>query len=57
MLGRVAAAFELPVILSTVYVKHGMSGTNAKLLEALPDVPEIDRTTMNSWEDPEFREL
>lgn len=56
MLGRVAAAFELPVILSTVYVKHGMSGTNAELLEALPDVPEIDRTTMNSWEDPEFRE-
>ncbi len=56
MLGRVAAAFELPLILSTVYVKHGMSGTNAELLEALPDVPKIDRTTMNSWEDPEFRE-
>ena len=55
MLGRVATAFELPVVLSTVYVKHGMSGTNAELLEALPGVPEIDRTTMNSWEDPEFR--
>jgi nicotinamidase-related amidase len=55
MLGRIATAFELPVVLSTVYVKHGMSGTNAQLLEALPGVPEIDRTTMNSWEDPEFR--
>ena len=55
MLGRVATAFELPVVLSTVYVKHGMSGTNAELLEALPGVPEIDRTTMNSWEDPDFR--
>src|SRR5687767_15634047 len=55
MLGRVATSFELPVVLSTVYVKHGMSGTNAELLEALPGVPEIDRTTMNSWEDPEFR--
>jgi nicotinamidase-related amidase len=55
MLGRVATAFELPVVLSTVYVKHGMSGTNAELREALPGVPEIDRTTMNSWEDPEFR--
>jgi len=55
MLGRVATAFELPVVLSTVYVKHGMSGTNAELLAALPGVPEIDRTTMNSWEDPEFR--
>src|SRR5688500_11077434 len=55
MLGRIAASFELPVVLSTVYVKHGMSGTNVELREALPGVPEIDRTTMNSWEDPEFR--
>ena len=55
MLGRVAMAFALPVVLSTVYVSHGMSGTNAELREALPGVPEIDRTTMNSWEDPEFR--
>ena len=55
MLGRVATSFELPVVLSTVYVKHGMSGTNKELREALPGVPEIDRTTMNSWEDPEFR--
>jgi len=56
MLGRVATTFELPVVLSTVYVKHGMSGTNRELREALPGVPEIDRTTLNSWEDPDFRE-
>src|SRR5919204_2962917 len=55
MLGRVATVFDLPVVLSTVYVKHGMSGTNPELREALPGVPEIDRTTMNSWEDPDFR--
>lgn len=55
MLGRVATTFELPVVLSTVYVKHGMSGTNPELREALPGVPEIDRTSMNSWEDPDFR--
>ena len=55
MLGRVASTFQLPVVLSTVYVKHGMSGTNPELREALPGVPEIDRTTMNSWEDAEFR--
>jgi nicotinamidase-related amidase len=54
MLGRVATTFELPVVLSTVYVKHGMSGTNKELRDALPGVPEIDRTTMNSWEDAEF---
>jgi nicotinamidase-related amidase len=55
LLGRVATTFELPVVLSTVYVKHGMSGTNPELREALPGVPEIDRTTMNAWEDPDFR--
>ncbi len=55
MLGRVATAFDLPVVLSTVFVKHGMSGTNPELREALPGVPEIDRTTLNSWEDDEFR--
>ena len=54
-LGRIATTFELPVVLSTVYVKHGMSGTNPELREAVPGVPEIDRTTMNSWEDPDFR--
>jgi nicotinamidase-related amidase len=55
MLGRVATTFQLPVVLSTVYVRHGMGNTNKELLEALPGVQEIDRTTMNSWEDPEFR--
>lgn len=55
VLGRIATAFHVPVVLSTVYVKHGMGGTNVELREALPGVQEIDRTTMNSWEDPEFR--
>jgi nicotinamidase-related amidase len=55
LLGRIATVFEVPVVLSTVYVKHGMSGTNPELREALPGVPEIDRTSMNSWEDPDFR--
>jgi nicotinamidase-related amidase len=55
-LGRLAMTFKLPVVLSTVYVQHGMTGTNPELREALPGIPEIDRTSMNSWEDPEFRE-
>jgi nicotinamidase-related amidase len=53
-LGRIATTFNVPVVLSTVYVQHGMSGTNPELREVLPGVPEIDRTTMNSWEDPDF---
>jgi nicotinamidase-related amidase len=55
LLGKVATAFRLPTVLSTIYVRHGMGGTNPELRAALPEVPEIDRTTMNSWEDPEFR--
>jgi nicotinamidase-related amidase len=55
LLGRIATAFELPVVLSTVYVKHGMTGTNQELRDALPGVLEIDRTSMNSWEDADFR--
>lgn len=55
MLGRVATTFGLPVVLSTVYVKHGMSGTNPELREVLPGVAEIDRTSLNSWEDEDFR--
>lgn len=55
LLGHVATAFAVPTVLSTVYVRHGMGNTNRELLDALPGVPEIDRTTMNSWEDPDFR--
>lgn len=55
LLGQVATSFEVPTVLTTVYVKHGMGNTNVELLRALPGVPELDRTTMNSWEDAEFR--
>ena len=54
-LGEIATAFKLPVVLSTDFVQHGMAGTNPELRAALPGVPEIDRTTMNSWEDAQFR--
>ncbi|MBC3194226.1 isochorismatase family protein [Pseudonocardia sp. C8] len=53
---RAARAFELPVVLSTVGVEMGVNtGTIEELRAELPDVPEIDRTTLNSWEDPDFR--
>ncbi|MFF3493777.1 isochorismatase family protein [Streptomyces sp. NPDC002795] len=53
---RAATAYRLPVVLSTVGVRLGAnSGTVEELREALPDTEEIDRTTLNSWEDPDFR--
>lgn len=54
-LSRAAKAYDLPVVLSTVGVEMGVNeGTDEQILEALPDTEEIDRTTLNSWEDPEF---
>ncbi len=53
---RAASAYQLPVVLSTVGVELGAnSGTIAELRNALPATEEIDRSTLNSWEDPDFR--
>lgn len=53
---RAATAFGIPVVLSTVGVEMGAnSGTIEELRAELPGVPEIDRTTLNSWEDADFR--
>lgn len=53
---KLAAAYDIPVVLSTVGVGMGVNeGTIAAIREALPGVAEIDRTGVNSWEDAEFR--
>ena len=53
---KLARAYDVPVVLSTVGVDLGVNtGTIAELLAELPEVPEIDRTGVNSWEDEEFR--
>jgi nicotinamidase-related amidase len=52
---RLARTFDLPVVLSTVNVASGQGRTLTELKAALPDTVEIDRTTMNAWEDIEFR--
>lgn len=55
-LGRITTLFGLPVVLSTVGVgMRGMEGTNKELHAALNHAPEIDRNTLNSWEDDDFR--
>jgi nicotinamidase-related amidase len=52
---RLAATYDLPVVLSTVNVAGGQPPTIPGLKAALPDSTEIDRTQINSWEDVEFR--
>ena len=52
---RLARTFDLPVVLSTVNVANRQRPTIPELKAVLADSPEIDRTTINSWEDVEFR--
>ncbi len=54
---KLATAYDLPVIVSTVGVDMGVNeGTEEKIVAELPDVKEIDRTGVNAWEDEDFRE-
>jgi nicotinamidase-related amidase len=53
---RLAKTFALPVVLSTVNVhSNGAPPTLPELKEVLADAAEIDRTSINAWEDVEFR--
>ena len=54
-LARVARLYKMPIVLSTVSVGAGVnSPTISTLLQELPGVVPIDRTTMDAWEDPNF---
>ena len=52
---RLARTFDLPVVLSTVNVANGQGTTIPELRAVLSESDEIDRTTINSWEDVDFR--
>jgi len=54
-LATAAVNFKIPVVLSTVGVEMGVNEpTLASLKTALPNVKEIDRSSMNAWEDRAF---
>lgn len=56
-LAKAALAFDIPIILSTVGVKLGANQpTIESLRNEIPDVPEIDRSSMDSWGDKGFVE-
>jgi nicotinamidase-related amidase len=53
---KVAVAYGLPVVHSTVNVKTGKNKPPiAALRKILGELPTYDRTTINAWEDIEFR--
>jgi nicotinamidase-related amidase len=52
---RLAKLYALPIVLSTVNVKaNGSAPTIHQLTEVLAGIEELDRTTINAWEDEEF---
>lgn len=54
-LARIAKLYGLPVVLATVNVSTGRNQpTIHQLTEVLDDVPIIDRTSINAWEDEDF---
>jgi nicotinamidase-related amidase len=53
---RAAVAYGLPVVHSTVNVNTGLNKPPVPhIRRVLGDYPTYDRTTINSWEDVEFR--
>jgi len=54
---KAAVAYGLPIVHSTVNVKTGLNKPPLQAIQkALKGYPTIDRTTINSWEDVEFRQ-
>ena len=54
---RAAVAYGLPIVHSTVNVKTGLNKPPiAQVRKVLDKIPTYDRTTINSWEDVEFRQ-
>lgn len=53
---RLAVAYRLPIVLSTVNVATGRNKPTIEALTSLlGDTPSYDRTTINAWEDSEFQ--
>jgi nicotinamidase-related amidase len=54
---QTAVVFDLPIVLSTVGVAAGANQqTISQLRDVLPSSIEIDRLTINAWEDIEFKQ-
>jgi nicotinamidase-related amidase len=53
-LAKAAKVFNVPTILTTVETKSFSGYMWPQLLEVFPDQTSIERTSMNSWEDPKF---
>ena len=53
-LSKAARVFELPVVLSTVETKSFSGNIWPQILAVFPGQKPIERSSMNSWDDPKF---
>lgn len=54
-LAELVRGFDMPIVLTTVNVASGNNkDTIASLKSILTDIPSIDRSTINAWEDVNF---
>jgi nicotinamidase-related amidase len=53
-LAKAAKAFKVPTILTTVETESFSGHMWPQLLDVFPNQKPIERTSMNSWEDPKF---
>src|SRR3954468_24455817 len=53
-LAKASRVFGVPVVLTTVETKTFSGGMWPQVTAVFPRQPLIERTTMNSWDDPNF---
>ena len=56
LLARVAKEFNVPAVLTAVETESFSGYIWPQLLDVFPGQPVVERTSMNSWDDPGFRE-
>lgn len=54
-LAKTAKAFQIPLILSTVEAQTFFGPLVSKVQSVYPEITPIDRTTLNTWEDGDFK--
>jgi nicotinamidase-related amidase len=54
-LAKTALLFEIPTIVTTVLADEFAGPLLPELRDVFPDAEVIDRTSVNAWQDPEFR--
>jgi len=55
LIAKVAKEYKVPVVLTAVETESFSGYVWPQLLDVFPDQQVIERSSMNSWDDPEFR--